>query len=283
MLRTALFAALLLSLAACNSTPTDESKTVNNATDATTAAPRVVEEPVRFALPGAAAASSKSLVAYDQARTGKLPIVLVLPEWWGLTEYPQRRARQFAEMGYLAMAVDLYGDGKIAGTPDSAGAAAGPFYANPAMAKSRIDAALAKARSYPQADTSRVLLVGYCFGGGMTLNAARLGGDYTAVASFHGSLTGVPAVPGRTRAKVFVAHGAADAMVPAADVAAFRRSMDSAGVSYTFREYAGATHAFTNPAATENGKKFGIPIAYNAVADSASWADMKAFLGEAFR
>lgn len=242
--------------------------------------PQVKTEAVSFDLGDGT--MSQSLVAFDEAQTEKRPVVLVLPEWWGLTEYPKNRARQFAGMGYLAMAVDLYGNGKIAETPDSAGAAAGAFYGDPRMAKSRIDAALAKARSYAQADPTKVILVGYCFGGGLALNAAKLGGDYTAVCSFHGSLKGVPAQQGTTKARIFIAHGAADANVPAADVAAFRKNLDSAGVSYAFKEYADATHAFTNPAATETGKKFSMPIAYNAAADSASWQDMKAFLAEVF-
>jgi dienelactone hydrolase len=179
------------------------------------------------------------------------------------------------------MAVDLYGNGKVVETPDSAGAAAGPFYSDPQMAKARIDAAVAKAKTYAQADPSKVILVGYCFGGGLALNAAKLGGDYTAACSFHGSLKGVPAQKNTTKARLFIAHGAADPMVPAADAASFKQNLDSAGVAYTFREYADATHAFTNPKATETGKKFNIPVAYNSAADSASWADMKAFLSEA--
>lgn len=267
-------------LAACNSGTTGETASAIDTTDAPTAMPQIKTEAVSFDLGNGT--MSQSFVAYDEAETDKRPIVLVLPEWWGLTEYPKMRAKQFAEMGYLAMAVDLYGAGRLAETPDSAGAAAGPFYSDPQMAKARIDAAMAKAKSYAQADASKVILVGYCFGGGLALNAAKLGGDYTAVCSFHGSLKGVPAQKGSTKARLFIANGAADSFVPAADVAAFKSNLDSAGSPYTFKEYADATHAFTNPAATETGKKFSMPIAYNAAADSASWTDMKAFLAEVF-
>jgi len=240
--------------------------------------PQIKTEAVSFDLGDGT--MSQSVVVYDEAKREKRPIVLILPEWWGLTEYPKARAKQFAEMGYFAMAVDLYGNGKIAETPDSAGAAAGPFYSDPQMAKARIDVALAKARSYAQADASKVVLVGYCFGGGLALNAAKLGGDYTAVCSFHGSLKGVPAQNGTTKARLFIANGAADSFVPAEDVASFKKNLDSAGVPYVFKDYANATHAFTNRGADEKARKFSMPIAYNAAADSASWADMKAFLAE---
>ena len=270
--------AIACSFASCGNNPSTDSGA--DTVSAPAVMPRITTEAATFDLGDGT--TSQSFVAYDENKKDKQPIVLVLPEWWGLTEYPKTRAKQFAEMGYFAMAVDLYGNGKIAETPDSAGASATPFYSNPQMAKARIDAAMAKAKSYAQADGSKVILVGYCFGGGLALNAAKLGGDYDAAISFHGSLKGVPAESGKTGARLFIAHGADDAMVPAADVVAFKRNLDSAGVPYTFKEYPNATHAFTNPAATENGKKFNIPIAYNAAADSASWADMKAFLAEVF-
>lgn len=270
--------AVLLALTSCGNNAASDNPSAADTTNAPAAAAQIKTEATSFDLGDGT--MSQSLVAYDDAKREKRPIVLVLPEWWGLTEYPKNRAKQFADIGYFAMAVDLYGAGKIAETPDSAGAASGAFYKDPQMAKARIDAAIAKAKSYAQADASKVILVGYCFGGGLALNAAKMGGDYAAVCSFHGSLKEVPARKGKTKARIFVAHGAADSFVPAADVAAFKQNLDSAGVRYTFKEYAGATHAFTNPGADENAKKFSMPIAYNAAADSASWADMKAFLGE---
>jgi dienelactone hydrolase len=204
--------------------------------------------------------------------------VLVVPEWWGLNDYPKMRVRQLADMGYLAMAVDLYGNGKIVDNPTDAGKMAGPFYQNPLMAKARFDAALAKIKSYPQAG-DKVVAIGYCFGGGMVLTMAKLGDDLTGVVSFHGNLNIVPANKDLLKAKILVCHGAEDKFVQQPEVDKFKKQMDSIGASYTFKVYPGATHAFTNPAATETGKKFNIPIAYNAAADSASWKDMKEFLG----
>jgi dienelactone hydrolase len=222
-------------------------------------------------------------VAYDQSSDKKRPVVLIVHEWWGLTDYPKSRAKQLAELGYLAMAVDMYGDGKTADNPEQAGNLAMPFYTHPDMAKARFDAALAKIKTYPNADTNNIAAIGYCFGGAQVLNVARLGENLNGVVSFHGNLIGVPPNKDLLKANILVCHGEADQFVPAEEVAAFKKQMDSIGAKYTFRSYPGATHAFTNPEATEKGKKFNIPIAYNAAADSASWNDMKAFFKEIFK
>jgi dienelactone hydrolase len=222
-------------------------------------------------------------IAYDANLQGPRPVVLVVPEWWGLNDYPKNRAKMLAELGYLAMAVDLYGEGQIANNPVEAQKMAGPFYENPQLGKLRLDAALEKVKTYAQADTSRTAAIGYCFGGAVVLNAAKLGSELDAVVSFHGSLDGIPAKKGLLKTSVLVCHGGADSFVPRDAVNAFKKNMDTIGANYSFKEYQGATHAFTNPDATETGKKFNMPIAYNAAADSASWEDMKAFLEQVFR
>ncbi|UAY50994.1 dienelactone hydrolase family protein [Ferruginibacter albus] len=227
--------------------------------------------------------SMKGYVAYDSAISGKRPVVLVVHEWWGETEYVKRRARELAALGYLAIAVDMYGDGKVAENPTDAKAMAMPFYSDPQMAKKRFDAALTAIKKYPQADNSKVAAIGYCFGGGILLNLAKLGEDLNGVVSFHGSLAGVPATKGLLKAKVLVCHGEADKFVSPEDVAAFKKQMDSINADYAFKSYANATHAFTNPDATAIGKKFSMPIEYNEAADKASWKDMQDFFAKIFK
>lgn len=224
-----------------------------------------------------------SYVVYDSVNKNKRPVVLVIPEWWGLNDYTRSRARQLAEMGYLAMAVDMYGEGRTADNPDLAGKMAMPFYTNAAYAKGRFDAALTEVKSNPMADTTQIAAIGYCFGGGMVLNMARLGENLSGVVSFHGTLVGTPADKSLLKAPVLVCHGEADAFVKPDEVATFKRQMDSIGAFYTFKSYPGATHAFTNPNATAMGEKFSMPIKYNAAADSASWADMKDFFRKIFK
>jgi len=224
-----------------------------------------------------------SYVAYNQNDTSKMPVVIVVPEWWGLNDYSKGRARQLAGLGYLAIAIDVYGNGQTADNPDKAKALAMPFYQNPAMGKQRFEAALNKIKTYSMADTSRVAAIGYCFGGGLVLNVARLGEDIKGVVSFHGSLLGTPVNKELLKANILVCHGEADPFVPATEVQEFKKQMDSIGANYTFKGYAGATHAFTNPGATEIGKKFSLPIAYNAAADTASFKDMQEFLTKLFQ
>ena len=222
-------------------------------------------------------------VVYDENNKNKRPAVLVVPEWWGMNDYTKRRARELAALGYVAMAIDVYGEGKTADNPDSAGKFATPFYQNPQKAKARIDAAIAKIKSYEQVDASNIAAVGYCFGGGVLLNTARLGDELKAVVSFHGSLIGTPANKDLLKTAILVCHGEADPFVPQKDADLFKKQMDSIGANYTFKGYPNATHAFTNPNATAMGEKFKMPIAYNGAADTASWNDMKTFLGSVLK
>ena len=246
----------------------------------TVKAPTIKEENVTYS---ANNVTMHGYIAYDANKEGKRPAVLVIHEWWGLNDYPKMRARKLAELGYIAMAIDMYGDGKTADNPDDAGKYAMPFYQNPQMAKARFDAAMNKLKTYSQADTNNMAAIGYCFGGGMVLNMARMGDNLKGVVSFHGTLVGVPADKNLLKAKILVCHGADDKFVQQTEVDKFKKQMDSIGADYTFKAYPNATHAFTNPAATENGEKFKIPIKYNAAADSASWDDMKDFFARIFK
>ncbi len=238
----------------------------------------IKEEPVTYTTGGK---NFKGYVTYDTNQQGKRPAVLVVHEWWGLNDYPRNRARQLAQLGYIAMAVDMYGDGKTGDDPKTAQALATPFYKNPTLSKTRLDAAIGKLKTFPETDTSKMAAIGYCYGGFVVLNAAKLGADLKGVVSFHGDLSGVPVNKNLLKAKILVCHGEADPLTNP-EVAPFKKSMDSAGVDYTFKSYPNAMHAFTNPASTENGKKFNMPIAYNAAADTASWNDMKAFFAKIF-
>ena len=232
---------------------------------------------------GGDSTTMNGFVAYDTSIDTKRPAILVIPEWWGLNDYPKMRARELAKLGYIAMAIDMYGNGLTTDSPSTAGKLATPFYINPQKAKARIDAALVALKSFMQTDTGKIAAIGYCFGGGMVLNAARLGENFKGVVSFHGSLVGTPANKELLKAKILVCHGADDPFVKKEEVDQFKKQMDSIQADYTFKAYPGAVHAFTNPHATEVGKKWNIPIAYNAAADSASWKEMKAFFDKIFK
>jgi dienelactone hydrolase len=219
----------------------------------------------------------KGFLAYDENIQGKRPGVLIVHEWWGLTNYPKMRAVELAKLGYIALAVDMFGDGKTALNPTEAQNLTGPFYVNPLLSKKILDAALIKLKEYNETDKSKILAIGYCFGGSVVLNSAKLGLDVKGVVSFHGGLRGVPADKNLLKSKILVCHGGSDKFVSDKDASAFKQQLDSIGADYKFIVYPNATHAFTNPEATEIGKKFSMPIEYNQKADLDSWNDMKLF------
>ncbi|MBL7772818.1 MAG: dienelactone hydrolase family protein [Chitinophagaceae bacterium] len=208
----------------------------------------------------------------------RLPVVLILPEWWGCGEYVKMRAKQLADEGYYAFAIDMYGEGKQAETPEEAGKLASPFYQNGAMANQRIQAAIDFVKKQTMADPSNINAIGFCFGGGLALNAARTGIKFKHVISFHGNLMPQKFKSGSVSSKILVCNGEADEFVSKASITAFKKEMKNGKVKFTFINYKNATHAFTNPHATETGKKFNLPIAYNQEAAMKAWQDMLLFL-----
>lgn len=218
-------------------------------------------------------------VAYDDA-PGKRPGVLVAPEWWGLNDYAKSRARQLAEMGYVAFAIDPYGGGKVAADAAEAGKMATALKQNPAELRARAAAALDLLKKNDRVDGAKLAAIGYCFGGTTVLELARGGADVLGVVSFHGALaTPSPAKAGQIKAQVLALHGGDDPFVPPAEVAGFQKEMTAAGAKWELNVYGGAVHSFTNPD-VDKLKMEG--AAYNASADKRSWAAMKQFFAELF-
>lgn len=222
-------------------------------------------------------------VAWDDDMAGKRPGVLVVHEWWGHNDYARRRARQLAEAGYVGLALDMYGDGKVTEHPDDAKKFMQAVLAEKGAARRRFEAALKLLKARPQTDPERIAAIGYCFGGGVVLNMARAGLDLDGVVSFHGSLgTDTPASPGSIRAEVLVFTGADDPFAPPQTVQAFEAEMKAAGARYTLVSYPGVMHSFTNPDADRLGKQYGMPLKYDAHADRDSWQQTLAFLRRIF-
>jgi dienelactone hydrolase len=220
--------------------------------------------------------------AWDDAISGPRPGVIVVHEWWGLNDYAKRRARDLAALGYSALAVDMYGDGRNTQHPDDAKAFMNAALADPAIPKARFQAGLDLLKAQPQTDPARLAAIGYCFGGKVVLDMARQGLPLAAVVSFHGALvTATPATPGSVKAKVLVEHGAADSFITAEQIAAFKAEMDQAGADYRFVELPGAKHGFSNPDADAH-KGHGLDLGYQKEADERSWADMQTLFKDVF-
>ena len=240
----------------------------------------IIGEPVTYK---AGDLSMQGYLAYDDSIAGKRPGILVVHEWWGHNEYARERVRMLAELGYTALAVDMYGDGKQADHPDDAGKFAAEVRQNMPEATHRFVAAMQVLQQHPTVDPEHIAAIGYCFGGGVVLQMARQGLDLDAVVSFHGSLaTDNPAQPGVVKARILVCNGADDKMTTAEQIETFHREMKAAGVDYKFISYPDAKHSFTNPGADIYAERFNIPVGYNAAADKKSWQDMQDFLKETF-
>jgi dienelactone hydrolase len=222
----------------------------------------------------------QGFIAWDDAAKGKRPGVLVVHEWWGHNQHARNQARRLAEAGYVGLALDLYGKGKVATHPQDAQALVSEVTKDPALVATRFNAALEQLKRDPHVDPTRIAAIGYCFGGAVVLNMARAGGDLAAVASFHGMLaTTTPAQAGKVKAQVLVLAGGADPFVPPEQVEAFKKEMEAAGARAEVVVYSGAKHGFTNPEAGSYGMD---ALAYNAEADRESWAAMLKLFREVF-
>jgi dienelactone hydrolase len=282
-----LLAAGLLTLSACKKEPDKSAASSQPVAEQTPKAPLTGQGAARKLVKGeevtyqAGGVTLKGYLAYDTAQTGPRPGVLVVHEWWGHNDYARDRAKALAGLGYTALAVDMYGDGKQAKHPDDAKKFSGEVMGNMEEAKSRFVAAQSLLQQHATTDPTKTSAIGYCFGGGVVLHMARQGLDLDGVASFHGML-GSPTPATKVGARLLVLHGDADPFVPPAQVEAFKKEMAAAGANLKFIAYPGAKHAFTVPGVDEKGKEFSLPLAYDKAAADASWAELKGFLAEIY-
>lgn len=242
---------------------------------------KIVTKPVAYEHNGT---QLEGYLAYDDQKTSgaKLPGVLVIPEWWGLNDYAKSRARQLAELGYVAFAADMYGAGVTTTDPKKAGELAGRFYGQPLFAE-RARAGLDQLLEQKFVDAARVASIGYCFGGAASQALAYSGAPLAGIVSFHGSL--IPASPEaatKNKARFLICHGAVDPFISEADLDAFLKSMNEGKFDFQFISYAGAVHAFTNPGADQFAAAGLNGVGYNAAADRRSWEHMKVFFQEIF-
>lgn len=241
----------------------------------------IKEEPVEYKDKDT---TMKGVVVYDDASPARRPGILVVHEWWGITPHVREEARRLAGSGYTAFVVDMYGDGKTADNPKDAGALAGSVRKDPAVMRSRFEAAQETLGRHATVDGKKVGAIGFCFGGSVVLDMARSGAPLAGVAAFHAGLdpAGPRASAGKVGGKVLVLNGAADPFIKPESVTAFREEMDAAKADFKYVNYPEAMHAFTNPEATAKGKEFNLPLRYDAEADRQSKAEMAVFFSTLF-
>jgi len=245
---------------------------------ATNASAAIVSSPVDYK--AADGTIMEGYAAYNDAIKTPRPGILIVHDWMGLTQFDKDKANQLAKEGYVAFAADIYGKGIRPASADEAKPLATRYKDDRALMRSRIRAAYDTLAGMKPADGSKLLVMGYCFGGTVALELARSGAPLAGTVTFHGGLSNpTPDDAKNIKGPVLVMHGADDPFVPPAEVQAFKEEMKNAGINMQFITYPGAVHAFTNPAAGNDNSK---GVAYNASADKASWAEFEKFLHTVF-
>lgn len=273
---TIILCTILLTAFGCKQTTEDKEETPQEVTEVTV---KVQGEEVSYATDST---QLKGYLAFDDSKEGKRPGVIIVHEWWGHNDYVRERADMLAELGYTAMAVDMYGDGKQANHPDDAGKFAMSVMSNLPEAEARFNAAMELLKKHQTVDTEKVAAIGYCFGGSVVLTMANSGADLDAVAAFHSGVA-LPVMPNDAlKARVLVCNGADDPFIGEDAITAFKTAMDSIGATYEYISYPGVKHSFTSKEADANGEKFELPLAYDADADQKSWASLQQLLSEVF-
>ena len=215
----------------------------------------------------------------DASADKPAPAILVAPEWWGVVEHPKEVADKLAALGYVAVVMDIYGEGKITTDAHQANEWMTQMLDDSDELMNRCAIIFNDVADLDFVADGRIGIVGYCFGGKIALDMARLGAPLKAVATFHGNPTAIsPATAEKFTAKVLFAHGKADSMVPMAGVDALKDELSAAGVDVTIDVYEGAKHGFTNPYADARAAENGVDLGYHADAAKTSWDKMVAFM-----
>jgi dienelactone hydrolase len=223
-----------------------------------------------------------SHVYYDEQGDVRRPGILVFPEAFGLGDHAKSRAERLAGLGYVALACDLHGDGRIVHDLNEALELVGPLRAEPPRARARAARAHAALQGRREVDPTKIAAIGYCYGGTMALELARSGAAIAGVVGFHSGLATVaPQDAKNIKGKVLVCIGADDPSIPPDQRSAFEREMREGRVDWQMNIYGGVVHSFTNPEADQRGQPE--RARYDAKADARSWAEMCAFFEEIFR
>ncbi len=222
-------------------------------------------------------------LAYDDS-PGQRPGILVVHEWWGHNQHARNRARMLAEAGYTALALDMYGDSKLADHPKKAGEFMNAAFKDWESSKAKFNTARELLQAHQTVDPKRIGAIGFCFGGAVSIRMARGGADLAGVVGFHSAL---PLEPAMTKeqvpASVMVINGSDDSFIKPETVGSISSQMVAANADFTYVSMAGIKHSYTNPEADTFSKKFNLPnLAYNKKADERAWHTMLEFFNRVF-
>jgi len=224
----------------------------------------------------------RGYLAHNSAIDEKKPGIIVVHEWWGHDDFARKKAEKLAELGYVALAVDMYGQGKTANHPEEAMAFSSKVMKNFDTAKARFEAAVETLKADKNVDNNKISAIGFCFGGSVALSMANTGANLDAVAVFHSGL-GLPVMPNENlKAKLLIQNGAEDMMITDEQISTFKSQLDDVNADYEYIAYEGVKHSFTNKKADSLGKKYNLPLAYDKEAAEKSWEKMTLFLEKTY-
>lgn len=221
-------------------------------------------------------------LAHNSAIDEERPGIIVVHEWWGHDDFARKKAEKLAELGFVALAVDMYGQGKTANHPEEAMAFSSKVMKNFDTAKARFEAAVETLKADKNVDNNKISAIGFCFGGSVALSMANTGANLDAVAVFHSGL-GLPVMPNKNlKAKLLIQNGAEDMMITDEQISTFKSQLDDVNADYEYIAYEGVKHSFTNKKADSLGKKYNLPLAYDKEAAEKSWEKMTLFLEKTY-
>lgn len=242
--------------------------------------PQITTREIEYTAP-----DGTKLIGFFAAPITAQPVagILVGPEWWGRNDYLDQRTKELAELGYAALAMDMYGEKKSTEDAQQAKTWMMETFEKPETLTARAQSALDALTQQPEVDSSKLAAIGFCYGGKVALELARTGAPLNVIASFHGNVTTQnPAKKGTISGEVLICHGAEDTMVSLDDIQQIDQELTHAEVPHQILILEHAKHGFTNPQADERAKKNGVDLAYNADATRKSFTALHELLSKAF-
>ena len=217
-------------------------------------------------------------MSWDESYADPKPCVIISHAWGGLDSFAQHKAVEMAAQGYVGFCIDNYGDGALPETVEDKQAMMSPLKSDRTKLLKRIKAGIKAAKALPEVDETHIAMMGFCFGGLCTLDAARSGMDLKAAISFHGLLDAPDLPKKKIKAKVLVAHGWDDPMAPPAHVTALAEELTAARCDWQILAFGGTTHAFMVPGADSGDGT----LMHNADSERRAWTATLELLHEVF-
>ncbi len=247
------------------------------ASSATAAPPQVKSRTIDYKIGDQ---SFEGVFVYPTSAKGKIPGVVMVHNWMGVSDETKKQAERVAKLGLAVFAVDVYGKGVRPKNQQEAAATSGKYKGDRKLFRERVLRGLQVLREQKEVDPAKVMAVGYCFGGTGVIELARAGADVQAVVSFHGGLDSPNPADGKNiKATVLALQGADDPFVKATDIAAFQNEMRTNNVDWDMTVYGGAVHSFTDTSAGSDPKT---GQAYNEKADQRSFEALTALVNDLY-